>query len=149
MTRIDPTNLFGFLIQDIARLLSRAFEQQASELNISRPQARLLAYVALSEGAKQTEIAALMDIQKITLTKLVDGLETMKLIERRPDPSDRRVRRLYMAAGAHSVLDNIWQLLSEVSNAALAPLSSERKLALIEDLATIRDHAIDSNTTNK
>jgi MarR family transcriptional regulator for hemolysin len=140
MTINNPTNLFGFLSQDIARLLSQTFEQQTGELNISRVQARVLAYIAFYEGATQTTIAALMDVQKITLTKLADDLEHMNLIERRPDSSDRRVRRLYMAKDAGPVLDQIWERLSDVSAIALAPLSNARSKALIQDLIIVRDH---------
>ena len=140
MTITDPTNLFGFLIQDLARLLSRTFEHIPGNLQVTRAQARVLAYVTLYKGATQTEIAALMDVQKIVVTKLVDELEQMELIERHPDPSDRRVRRLHVASHAGPVLDHIWQRLSEVSSIALAPLPAERAKILVQDLATIREH---------
>lgn len=142
MTETDPTNLFGFLIQDLARLLSRTFEHIPGNLQVTRAQARVLAYVTFYKGSTQTEIAALMDVQKIVVTKLVDDLEQMELIERHPDPNDRRVRRLHVANHAGPVLDQIWQRLSEVSNIALAPLPAERAKTLLQDLAAIREHLV-------
>ncbi len=142
MAKINPAKLFGFLVQDLARLLSRSFEQLPGDLQVTRAQARVLAYVTFFEGSTQTEIAALMDVQKIVITKLVDELEQMQLIERRPDPNDRRLRRLHVANHAGPVLDHIWERLAEVSNIALAPLPAERAEKLVEDMVTIREHLI-------
>ncbi|MBV1934670.1 MAG: MarR family winged helix-turn-helix transcriptional regulator [Parvibaculaceae bacterium] len=148
MTNIDPQNLFGFLVQDIARLMSRTFSNKEHGFEVTRAQARVLAYVSLLENANQTEIAALMDIQKIALTRLVDGLEGMGLLERRPDPDDRRVRRLYMPAKAKRELDNIWRHLSDISDLALTALPADRRKAFIQDLVTIRLHLITENTSS-
>ncbi len=145
MSKNDPTQLFGFRIHEIARLLSRTFEQQTSQLQVTREQARVLAYIAVNEGAKQADIARLMDVQKIRITKLVDDLEQQALIERRSDPGDRRVNRLYVADGAHEVLDGIWQRLSEVSDIALDSIPSDTREALIAQLGVIRDTLIESN----
>ena len=142
MKQIDPTDLFGFLIQDVARLMSRAFEKQPGDLEITRAQARLLAYVALSEGHKQTEIASLMDVQKITLTKMADELEAKGLIERHTDPDDRRVRRLFMAEGAKPVLQDIWKRLSKVSDIALSALPKARRKSFIADMVLVRDQLV-------
>ena len=143
MREINPSDLFGFTVQDLARLMSRLFEQQPGQLAISRTQARLLAFVYLYEGSKQSEIAALMDVQKITLTKLVDELEQRQLIKRVPDSCDRRVRRLFMEAGAQSLLEDIWHRLADVSDIALAPLGEERKQAFLNDLSLVRQNLLD------
>ena len=142
MSDIDPSNLLGFLVQDMARLMSRLFEQQPGNLPISRTQARLLAFVYLYEGSKQAEIAALMDVQKITLTKLVDEMEKLQLIKRVPDPGDRRVKRLHMEPGAQSTLEKIWQRLAEVSDIALEPLPKDRREQFLKDLFSVRQFLI-------
>jgi len=142
MNSINPTDLFGYLIQDVARLMSRMFEKQPGDLKITRTQARLLAYVALNEGANQSEFATLMDVQKITLTKLVDELETRRLVDRRVDKEDRRVRRLYMATGARPVLDAIWQRLSKVSDIGLTALPEHRRENFLKDMIAVRNHLV-------
>jgi len=139
---IDPTDLLGFLIQDVARLMSRTFEQQHGELSITRSQARLLAYISLNEGAKQSDIALLMDVQKITLSKMTDDLETKNLVERRADPTDRRVRKLYMTADAKPVLEGIWQRLLDVSTIALSAVPKSRRRQFLVDLMSIREHLL-------
>lgn len=148
MTNIDPQNLFGFLVQDLARLMSRTFSNKQHGFEVTRAQARVLAYVSLLENANQSEIAALMDIQKIALTQLVDGLEEMGLIERRRDPNDRRVRRLHMPDKAKRVLNDIWHHLSDISDLALTALPANRRKAFIQDLAAIRLHLIAENTSS-
>jgi DNA-binding MarR family transcriptional regulator len=145
LSTIDPKFLFGFQIQDVARLMSRTFENRAGDMKVTRSQARVLGYVSQSEGASQSEIATLMDIQKITLTKLVDELEAMGLIERRPHPDDRRVRRLYLWEGTRPVLEDIWRHLSEVSDFALAALPANRREAFVQDMVAIRKHLILDN----
>lgn len=145
MATIDPKFLFGFQIQDVARLMSRTFENRAGDMKVTRSQARVLGYVSQSEGASQSEIATLMDVQKITLTRLVDELEKMNLIERRPHPDDRRIRRLYLREGTRPVLESIWSRLSEVSDFALAALPADRREAFVQDMVTIRNHLILDN----
>jgi len=145
MKTTDPTDLLGFLIHDLSRLMSRVFERQPGTLKISRTQARVLAYVALYEGANHSEIAGMMDVQKIVLTKLVDDLEAQALIVRRLDQSDRRVKRLYMAPGAQPVLAAIWEQLSVVSDIGLAALPTKKRQAdFLRDLRSVRRHLMDS-----
>jgi len=145
MPKNDPTRLFGFLIHEIARLLSRAFEQQTNELNVTREQARVLAYIAMNEGAKQADIAKLMDVQKIRITKLVDDLEQLKLIRRQSDPDDRRVKKLYVEDDAQIVLEGIWQRLSDISDIALSSIPTQERKKLVNHLSTVRDILIESN----
>jgi len=145
MLKEDPTQLFGFLIHEIARLLSRAFEQQTSELKVTREQARVLAYIAVNEGAKQADIARLMDVQKIRITKLVDDLEQKGLIKRKPDPNDRRVKKLYIEDTAQVVLKSIWQRLSDVSDIALSAIPPDQRNVLVTQLSNVRDLLVANN----
>ncbi len=142
MQNTNPSDLLGFLIQDVARLMSRTFEQQHGDLPITRSQARLLAYISLNEGAKQSEIAALMDVQKITLTKMTNDLETKSLVERRTDPTDRRVRKLYMTEDAKPVLEGIWLRLLDVSTIALSAVPKNRRKQFLDDLMRVRMHLL-------
>src|SRR3982074_2360874 len=80
----------GFLLHDVARLLRRRFEQNARGPGLTRSQWQVLAYLALNEGINQSGLADLLEIEPITLGRIVDKLETLGLIERHPDPSDRR-----------------------------------------------------------
>src|SRR5260370_31537783 len=81
----------GFLLHEVARLLRRRFEQNARGSGLTRSQWQVLAYLALNEGINQSGLADLLEIEPITLGRIVDKLQILGLIERRPDPSDRRV----------------------------------------------------------
>src|SRR5258708_37007066 len=80
----------GFLLHDVARLLRRRFEQNARGSGLTRSQWHVLAYLAQNEGINQSGLAVLLEIEPITLGRIVDKLQILGLIERRPDPSDRR-----------------------------------------------------------
>src|SRR5260221_2914090 len=86
----------GFLLHEVARLLRRRFEQNARGSGLTRSQWQVLAYLALNEGINQSGLADLLEIEPITLGRIVDKLQMLGLIERRPDPSDRRVLVLHL-----------------------------------------------------
>src|SRR5258707_9603259 len=80
----------GFLLHEVARLLRRRFEQNARDSGLTRSQWQVLAYLANNEGINQSGLTDLLEIEPITLGRIVDKLQTLRLIERHPDPSDRR-----------------------------------------------------------
>src|SRR5260221_10645767 len=80
----------GFLLHEVARLLRRRFEQNARGSGLTRSQWQVLAYLSLHEGINQNGLAELLEIEPITLGRIVDKLQILGLVERRPDPSDRR-----------------------------------------------------------
>src|SRR5258708_21469911 len=80
----------GFLLHDVARLLRKRFEQNARGSGLTRSQWQVLAYLAKNEGINQSGLADLLEIEPITLGRIVDKLQMLGLIERHPHPSDRR-----------------------------------------------------------
>src|SRR5918912_2548200 len=105
----NPRREFAFLINDVARLLRTYADQRARRLGITRAQWAVMARLEHHEGLKQSELAEMLDLQPITLTRLVDRLCANGLIERRPDPDDRRVKRLYLTAQARPLMDRLPQ----------------------------------------
>src|SRR3974390_2016977 len=97
----------AFHINDVARLLKTYADQRARDLGMTRAQWVVLARVESVEGLKQIELADTLDLQPITLTRLIDRLCDSGLIERRSDPDDRRVKRLYLTPAAGRVLDGL------------------------------------------
>ena len=89
---------FAFTIMDVARLLKTYADQRARQFGISRAQWAVLIRIDRNEGLKQTELADMLDLQPITLTRLLDRLADNGLIERRADPNDRRANRLVSQA---------------------------------------------------
>src|SRR5207302_9486649 len=90
MTRHELDSSFGFLLHDIARLMRKRFDQRARNLNLTRAQWQVVAHLARHEGINQAGLAEIIEIEPITLGRLIDRMEEAGWVERRPNPSDRR-----------------------------------------------------------
>src|SRR3546814_15306831 len=106
MSQDLPYRTLGFLLHDAARLLRKRFEQKARAhgSNLTRAQWSVLAHLSRQEGVNQTTLADTLDVEPITVARLVDKLEQLGLIERRADPGDRRARLLYLQPAAAPLL---------------------------------------------
>jgi DNA-binding MarR family transcriptional regulator len=138
-----PDNLdrnWGFLLNDAARLLRKRFDQRARGLGLTRAQWQVLAHVNRQEGLNQTALAEILEIEPITLVRLLDRLEASGLIERRLDPKDRRVRLLYLTEKARPVLVEMQKLGAATREEAMAGLSPEDRERLVETLIAIKSN---------
>src|SRR3954463_11473438 len=109
-----------FTISDVGRLLRTYADQKARRFGQTRAQWAVLLRLERREGLKQSDLAEDLDIQPITLTRLVDRPWESGLIERRADPNDRRAKRLYLTAAARPLLDHISQQVEELAETVLA-----------------------------
>lgn len=133
-----PEQGFGFLLHDIARHLRKRFDQRARALGLSRAQWQVLAHLHRHEGINQRGLAEILEIESVTLGRLVDRLEAAGWIERRADPGDRRARRLYTTAKVAPVLERMWALGAMTREEALAGLGPAERVLLFAALETIR-----------
>ena len=106
-------------------------------LHASYPYIRTLGYLARNEGINQAGMADLLEIRPMTLVRQIDRMEEAGWIERRPDPADRRARRLFLTDKARPILGRIWNVANETRNEALARLSPLQKETLIELLRRV------------
>jgi MarR family transcriptional regulator, transcriptional regulator for hemolysin len=134
----DPERSFGFLVHDIARLLRKRFDQRARVLGLSRSQWQVLFYLARNEGTNQSGLAEILEIENITLGRLIDRLEEAGWVERRPDPNDRRARLLFMTDKVAPVMERMRALAEETRNEALDGLPSDRRELLLDVLTHVR-----------
>ena len=93
-----------FLLHDLARMMRTRFDQWARGYGLTRAQAAILFRLSRQPGMSQNEMAALLEVEPITVGRLVDRLEARGLVERRADPSDRRVKRLHLLPAAAPIL---------------------------------------------
>ena len=131
---------FLFALFETQRLLRLYADKQARRFGLTRAQWGVLAKLERTEGMKQAEIADLMEIQPITLTRLIDRLCDMGLIERRSDDSDRRVNRLYLTEAARPLMLKLADLRSELTKTALAGLSAADTHLLVAQLETVKNN---------
>jgi MarR family transcriptional regulator for hemolysin len=126
---------FLFTLGELARLVRAYADKQAARYGITRAQWAVLAKVERAEGMKQSELAEMMEMQPITLTRLIDRLCENGWIERRDDETDRRVNRLYLRKAARPLLGKLSGLRSELTATALegiGPADAHRMLAQLE-----------------
>jgi MarR family transcriptional regulator for hemolysin len=132
----SPT--LGFLLHEVARLLRKRFEQISREAGLTRSQWQALAYLAQNEGINQSGLAELLDVEPITLSRILDRLETCGLIERQPHPSDRRVWMLRLTPAARLKLVQARKLGEIARREALTGLPEAEGLRLLETLKILK-----------
>jgi DNA-binding MarR family transcriptional regulator len=132
----------SFVLHDVARLLRKRFEQRSRASGLTRAQWQALAYLALHEGIHQNKLADLIEIMPITLARLLDKMEARGLIERRPDPADRRAWLLYLTPKAYPLLEIMRGNGSKTRDEAFAGLSSETQQHLLQTLSLIKSNLL-------
>jgi MarR family transcriptional regulator for hemolysin len=128
----------GFLLNDAARLMRRDFERRTRSLGLTRAQWQTLFHLARNEGCNQATLADLLDVEPITIARTIDRLELSGLVERRPDPGDRRARLLFLGERAHPLLEELRALGAETREIALAGISDDERTLLMTLLTRMR-----------
>jgi MarR family transcriptional regulator for hemolysin len=140
MPPLSPKREFAFLINDVARLLRTYANYRAAQFGITRAQWAVLVRVDREEGLNQSELADTLDLQPITLTRLLDKLCDSGLIERRPDPEDRRAKRLFLKPAARPLLEQLRVLGEETMAEALSGLDRSSIDQMIGELSTVKEN---------
>jgi MarR family transcriptional regulator, transcriptional regulator for hemolysin len=136
---------FAFTLNDVARLLRTYANHRAAAFGITRAQWAVMARLDRQEGLKQSELAEMLDLQPITLTRLLDRLGHSGLIERRPDPRDRRAKRLFLTPAARPLLERLGGLAEELMSTALAGIDRPTVKLMLANLSIAKEnlrHAI-------
>ncbi|WP_221799517.1 MarR family winged helix-turn-helix transcriptional regulator [Oceanobacter mangrovi] len=139
MENDDPTRYLGILIHEVARLYRRDFEVRAQDLGLTIAQWRALSYLSRNEGMNQVALADVLEIKPITLARQLDKMEQAGWVERRRDPADRRVSRLYLTPASQPLLDEMASRGAETRQQALGGLTNAEQLqivSLLQDLKT-------------
>ena len=131
---------FGFMINDVARLLRTCADQRARQFGMTRAQWAVLARLQRSEGLKQSELADMLDLQPITLTRLLDRLCANGVIERRPDPDDRRVNRLFLTPAAGPLMQHLDALGEDLMTTVLDGIDPQAVSVMLDALGRAKDN---------
>lgn len=135
----EPMLTIPFLLHDVARQIRYAFDARARSVGVTRPQYRVLLYLARHDGPSQSEIADALDVERITLGRMIDRMEEARLVERRADPGDRRVWRLHMLPAAQGLVDRLATIGAEVEAEALSHLAAADRDRLKRLLTAMND----------
>lgn len=110
-------------IGETAHALRRAFDRRAATLGVTRAQWRVLVRLSREPGLRQVDLADYLDIEPITLCRIVDRLEEAELVERQRDPADRRAWRLELTVKAEPLVEKLRSMATDLSAEAFAELS--------------------------
>ena len=144
MQNEDLDRTFGFLVHDIGRLMRREFERRVRDMGFTRNQWRVLAHLRRVDGINQSQLADRMDVEPISLVRLLDKLEGAGYVQRRQDPQDRRAYLLYLTEKAGPLIERLEAISVELRQVILGDLSAAERDALIDMLMRIK-----SKMTNK
>jgi MarR family transcriptional regulator for hemolysin len=151
MPPFPQTREIAVTVIDVARMLKTYADQRARQFGISRAQWTVLIRLDRCEGLKQSEMADVLDLQPISLTRLLDRLAANGLIERRPDPNDRRANRLYLTPAARPLIEELSHLGEDMMTTVLEGVDDASRDRFLRDLGVMKDNlraAINRQTSN-
>jgi len=138
---------FGFLMHDVSRLMRKSFDRRASAIGLTRSQWRVLAHLSRNEGVKQAGLAEILEIKPITLARLLDRLGANGWVERRPDPNDKRARRLFLTDKARPILVELREVALSVREEALSGFDAAEQDRLIDQLRAVKENLLTADET--
>lgn len=127
----------GYLLGDRSRLLRRAFDDRVRAIGVTGPQARLLLFIARTEGENQGFYAEQLDVEPITLCRMVDRMADAGLIERRRDPADRRAWRLHLTDKSRAMIIGLRLCVDRLIEETMAGISATDRDTFARILTTI------------
>jgi DNA-binding MarR family transcriptional regulator len=127
------------VLNDVARMVRTRFDQRARGFGMTRAQWLILARLDRQPGLSQNEMAAICEVEPITVGRLIDRLEARGLVERRADPADRRIRRLHLLPAAKPILDEISNYRDVLHDEIVEGLGPQARVALVDALLHIKN----------
>lgn len=139
----------AYQIAETSLAIRRAFDRRAARLGVTGAQWKVLLRLSRTPGLRQVELADMMDVEPITLSRIVDRLEQSGLVERCPDPADRRVWRLRLTAKAQPLVEELRAIGDDMLEQAFEGLSEALKTQLSQTLATVRANLAAAESVRK
>lgn len=137
-TNQNPERSTGFLLRDNSRFMKAAFNERVSGL--TQAQWGALAHLSRHQGLNQVGLVDLLEVQPITVARLIDKLVALGVVERRPDPNDRRAQQLFLTGRAQPLLDQMWEAGDEILDHAYAGFTEEERMQCVEMLVRMRNN---------
>ena len=131
---------FGFLVNDVARLLRTTFDRRVRALGLTRSQWWVLTHLFRQDGITQSDLAEILDIEKATLGRLLDRMEAKDLVRRQTDDNDRRAKRVYLTAEVEPSVRTMRAIAAEMRRDALFGLSRSDREQFVDSLITIKEN---------
>jgi DNA-binding MarR family transcriptional regulator len=136
-------------IAETHRAMRRYYDRCASALGVTTAQWRVIAHVGHAPGLKQVELAERLDVEPITAGRIVDRLEEAGLVERQPDPSDRRVWKLFLTRKAEPISHKLRELADDMAAEAFAGFELQDLELMRAQLALVRDNVSKADSAER
>lgn len=140
MFREDLTRNFGFLLNDVARLLRTTYDRRVKSLGLTRSQWWVVTHLFRAQGVTQSELAEALEIEKPTLGRLLDRLEAKGWIRREHDATDRRAWRVYLTDAVEPAMKTMRAVAGELRRDAMAGLSAEDRERFVDLLIAVKSN---------
>jgi len=140
MLREDLSRNFGFLLNDVARLLRTTYDRRIRELGLTRAQWWVLTHLFRGDGVSQSELAVTLEIEPPTLGRLLDRLEAKGWVRREHDARDRRVWRVHLTAEVEPALRTMRKIAAELRRDALAGVGAAERERFVDTLLAIKEN---------
>ena len=134
------TDNFGFYLADGSRLLRRRFDQLARVHGLSRAQWQAIAHIRRNEGINQSGLADILELEPISLCRLIDRMEEGGWVRREPDPNDRRARLLFLTDKANAIAGEMRVTADVVYEEALQGFTPSERSQLMHFLSRVRNN---------
>jgi len=133
---------FGFLVNDVTRLMRKVFDRRAARFSLTRAQWRALKRVHHDPGLTQNELAEYLEMEPIAVGRVIDRLQKSAFIERRADPADRRVWRLHLTSKATAVVDDMEEIATELFQQAQRGIAASEMNLLIDVFTRMKQNLV-------
>ena len=140
MLRENVDRNFGFILHDVARLLRTEFDRRVKTLGLTRSQWWVLTHLFRKDGVTQSELAEILDVEKATLGRLLDRLESNGWVRRMACDLDRRAKRIYLTDEVAPAVAVMRERAAELRRDALAGLSREEREHFVDTLVTVKEN---------
>jgi len=142
MFREDLSRNFGFILNDVARLLRTSFDRRVKQFGLTRSQWWVITFLFRNDGVTQSELAETLEIEKPTIGRLIDRLEAKGWVRREPDANDRRAWRVYLNDAAEPAMKTMRTIAAEVRRDALAGLSAAERERFVDTLLAVKANLV-------
>lgn len=138
MFREDLSRNFGFLLNDVARLMRTTFDRRVKRLGFTRSQWWVLNHLFRNDGVTQSELADILEVEKATLGRLLDRMEQKGWIRREGDAGDRRAKRVFLTEEVEPAIKAMRAAAGELRRDAVAGLSASQQEQFVDTLLAIK-----------
>ena len=149
---MEPENLdrnFGFILNDVSRLMRTTFDRRAKSIGLTRSQWWVLVHLYRRDGLVQAELAEILEIERPTLGRLLDRLENKGWLRRQADPKDRRVKRVYLTDEVKPAMKSLRRIAADLRQQALEGLNKDEREQLVDTLIHMKTNLLNLPVDDK